>query len=121
MGLTHFLTEKHIIPSDRGAWRWADEAWEPCERGCDPQAYGTSPWNAALKDKLENRLHREMCAGRLTLEEARDLLVNDWRKACVKYDGNLESRQETQTPALYLLRRFAFQLFRITAQARLPR
>ena len=49
------------------------------------------------------------------------MLVNDWRKADVKYDGNLESRQETQTPALYLLRRFAFQLFRITAQARLPR
>jgi hypothetical protein len=48
-------------------------------------AYGTSPSNAVLKDKLENRLYKEMCAGRLTLEEARDLLVNDWCKACIKY------------------------------------
>ena len=58
---------------------------KPCERGCEPQAYGISPWNAALKDKLENRLHKEMCAGRFALEEARDMLVNDWRKACIKY------------------------------------
>jgi len=36
-----------------------------------PQAYGTTPWNASLKDKLENRLHKEMCAGHITLKEAR--------------------------------------------------
>lgn len=33
-----------------------------------PQAYGTSPWNATLKDKLENRLNKEMCAGLHVLE-----------------------------------------------------
>ena len=36
---------------------------------------GLSPWNAALKDKLENRLHKEMCAGNITLDEAREMLV----------------------------------------------
>ncbi len=52
-----------------------------------PQAYGTSPWNAVLKDKLENRLHKEMCAGTIPLKKARDMLVNDWREAYKKYYG----------------------------------
>lgn len=53
-----------------------------------PQAYGTSPWNAVLKDKLENRLHKEMCAGTIPLKKARDMLVNDWREAYKKYYGS---------------------------------
>lgn len=53
-----------------------------------PQAYGTSPWNAVLKDKLENRLHKEMCAGNITLKAARDMLVNDWREAYKRYYGD---------------------------------
>jgi len=47
-----------------------------------PQVHSTSPRNATLKDKLENRLNKEMCAGHITLKEARDMLVNDW---CVAY------------------------------------
>jgi hypothetical protein len=53
-----------------------------------PQAYGTTPWNAHLKDKLENRLHRELCANHVSLQEARDSLVNDWRVAYRKYYGD---------------------------------
>jgi hypothetical protein len=53
-----------------------------------PQAYGTSPWNAVKKDTLENRLNKEMCAGTITLKQARDMLVNDWRKAYKKYYGS---------------------------------
>ena len=52
-----------------------------------PQAYGTHPWNAQLKDNLENKLHKEMCAGHITLKQARDMLVNDWRLAYKKYYG----------------------------------
>jgi hypothetical protein len=52
-----------------------------------PQAYGTSPWNAVLKDKLENRLHKEMCAGNITLKKSREMLVSDWREAYKKYYG----------------------------------
>ena len=40
-----------------------------------------------LKDKLENRLHIELCAGRISLDAARAMLVNDWRKAYEKYYG----------------------------------
>ncbi len=52
-----------------------------------PQSYGAQPWNAVHKDTLENRLNREMCAGRITLDQARDMLVHDWRKAYVTYYG----------------------------------
>ena len=52
-----------------------------------PQAYGTSPWNAVLKDTLENRLHNEVCAGHISLRAARGMLVNDWRKAYVQFYG----------------------------------
>ncbi|HEX8873283.1 MAG TPA: hypothetical protein VF780_01550 [Nitrosospira sp.] len=69
----------HLISRELGGADEVKNLW--------PQAYGTSPWNAVLKDKLENRLNREMCAGNISLREARDMLVNDWRKAYVKYYG----------------------------------
>jgi len=53
-----------------------------------PQAYGTTPWNAHLKDKLENRLHKELCANHVTLQQARGSLLNDWRIAYRKYYGD---------------------------------
>jgi hypothetical protein len=52
-----------------------------------PQAYGSQPWNAVRKDRLENRLHRELCAGRLTLPAARALLMPDWRVGYRRYFG----------------------------------
>lgn len=69
----------HLISRELGGADEVKNLW--------PQAYGTSPWNAVLKDKLENRLNKEMCAGNITLQEARDMLVNDWRKAYIKYFG----------------------------------
>lgn len=55
---------------------------------CGRTAYGTSPWNAVLKDKLENRLHKEMCARHITLKQAREMLINDWRDAYKRYYGD---------------------------------
>ncbi|SCK14572.1 HNH endonuclease [Vogesella sp. LIG4] len=69
----------HLISRELGGADEIDNLW--------PQAYGSSPWNAVLKDKLENRLHKEMCAGNITLDEARQMLVNDWREAYKKYYG----------------------------------
>ena len=51
-----------------------------------PQLY-RGPWNAHMKDRLENRLHKELCAGNLKLEEAHAMLRADWRKAFIKYFG----------------------------------
>jgi len=69
----------HLISRELGGADEVSNLW--------PQAYGTSPWNAVLKDKLENRLHKELCAGNITLKSARDMLVTDWREGYKKYYG----------------------------------
>jgi hypothetical protein len=42
-----------------------------------PQSY-RGLWNAHDKDRLENKLHKLMCAGTLSLQEAQDEIVGDW-------------------------------------------
>ena len=32
------------------------------------------------KDAVENELHKEVCAGMLTLQEAQQIIVTDWSK-----------------------------------------
>lgn len=71
----------HLISRELGGADVVDNLW--------PEAYGTTPWNAHLKDKLENRLHKEVCITKsITLKQARDMLVNDWRVAYRKYYGD---------------------------------
>jgi hypothetical protein len=70
----------HLISRELGGADVVENLW--------PQAYGTSPWNAVLKDKLENRLHKELCANNISLSKARSMLVNDWRIAYKKYYGS---------------------------------
>ncbi len=69
----------HLVSRELGGADVINNLW--------PQAYGTSPWNATLRDRLENHLNREVCAGRITLAAARTMLVNDWRRAYQKYYG----------------------------------
>jgi hypothetical protein len=53
-------------------------------RNLFPQAYqGT--WNARVKDVLENRLHKLVCAGRLDLSQAQREIASDWIGAYKKY------------------------------------
>ena len=42
-------------------------------------------WNAHMKDRLENWLHKQVCEGRMSLQEAQDAIRNDWIKAYKKY------------------------------------
>jgi hypothetical protein len=70
----------HLISRELGGADDVKNLW--------PQAYGTTPWNAHRKDKLENRLHKEVCAGHITLTQARDMLTHDWRVAYRHYYGN---------------------------------
>ena len=42
-----------------------------------PQSY-QGQWNAHMKDKLENRLHKEVCDGTVTLEDAQQEISTDW-------------------------------------------
>jgi hypothetical protein len=43
-----------------------------------PESYRTEPWNAHVKDKLEDRLHELVCAGQIRLSEAQRAIATDW-------------------------------------------
>jgi hypothetical protein len=47
----------------------------------------TQPWNARVKDQLENFLHAEVCAGRIPIEQAQREIAQDWIAAYQKYLG----------------------------------
>lgn len=51
------------------------------------QSYVTKPWNAHVKDKLEDRLHTLVCSGKITLEEAQRSISSNWIDAYHKYVG----------------------------------
>lgn len=44
-------------------------------------------WNAKHKDRLENRLRREVCHGSLSLEAAQEMERQDWIAAYRRYFG----------------------------------
>lgn len=51
-----------------------------------PQCY-SGRWNAVMKDRLENRLHKEVCAGNISLERAQREIILDWRIPYRRYFG----------------------------------
>ena len=78
---------------------------QACARGCEvdhlrslelggantranlwPQPY-CGPWNAIQKDTLENHLHKLVCAGEITLEQAQAEISMDWIAAYKRYIG----------------------------------
>jgi hypothetical protein len=69
----------HLISRELGG---ADDV-----RNLWPQPYGSRPWNAVRKDQVENRLHREVCAGAITLEAAQREIAADWRVPYRRYFG----------------------------------
>jgi hypothetical protein len=50
-----------------------------------PEPYNTRPWNAHVKDSLEERLHHLVCAGELDLATAQRDIATDWIAAYKKY------------------------------------
>ncbi len=50
-----------------------------------PESYLTKPWNAHVKDALENRMHSLICAGKLDLATAQHEIATDWIAAYKKY------------------------------------
>jgi hypothetical protein len=50
-----------------------------------PQSYITAPYNAHMKDYLENKLHKMVCAGQIELLEAQKEISTDWISAYNKY------------------------------------
>jgi len=52
-----------------------------------PESYDTTPWNAHVKDRLEDRLHALVCAGKLPIEQAQREIAKDWIATFEKYIG----------------------------------
>lgn len=73
----HFEID-HLISRELGG---ADD-----EANLWPQCY-SGPWNAVMKDRVENRLHREVCAGNISLEQAWMEITTDWRVSYRRYFG----------------------------------
>ena len=54
-----------------------------------PESYWTRPINAHTKDRLENKLHKLVCTGKLDLSEAQKAIAQDWISAYKTYVGPL--------------------------------
>jgi len=63
----------HLISLELGGSNDIKNLW--------PQSYETQPWNAHVKDQLENELHDRVCDGLMTLPEAQHLIAGNWISA----------------------------------------
>ena len=71
----------HLISLELGGSNDQKNLW--------PQSYKTQPWNAHVKDKLENKLHDMVCDGELELQDAQDMIAKDWVGAyCKIFNAN---------------------------------
>ena len=50
-----------------------------------PQSTKTSPWNSYVKDALERKLHKLVCAGQLDLKTAQSEIASNWIESYKKY------------------------------------
>lgn len=78
----------HLVSLELGGADVAANLW--------PQSFDTEPWNAHVKDQLENFLHAEVCAGRMPLRQAQAEIAQDWIGTYRKYLG--EPVQEGRGP-----------------------
>jgi hypothetical protein len=60
----------HLISLELGGSNSIRNLW--------PQSYRTFPWNARVKDALENELHRRVCAGTIDLGKAQRIIAQNW-------------------------------------------
>jgi len=68
----------HLISLELGGSNSIRNLW--------PESY-TGNWNAHIKDKLENKLHDDVCAGQVDLKTAQHEISTDWIAAYKKYVG----------------------------------
>jgi hypothetical protein len=67
----------HLISLELGGSNSIRNLW--------PESYKTKPWNAHVKDAVENELHRRVCSGELDLKTAQREIATDWVAAYKKY------------------------------------
>ena len=69
----------HLISLELGGSNSIKNLW--------PESYKTQPWNARVKDRLENKLHSMVCNGEIDLKTAQQEIALDWIAAYKKYVG----------------------------------
>lgn len=67
----------HLISLELGGSNDASNLW--------PESFDAKPWNAHVKDKIEDRLHALVCDGEIDLKEAQHAIATDWIAALRKY------------------------------------
>src|SRR5581483_3564218 len=67
----------HLIPLELGGSNAIENLWA--------ESYVTDPWNAHVKDRLENTLHRMVCDGEISLADAQRAIATDWIAAYQKF------------------------------------
>jgi hypothetical protein len=67
----------HLISLELGGSNSIKNLW--------PQSYVTQPWNAHVKDQLENKLHDLVCSGQVPLATAQQEIAVNWIAAYQKY------------------------------------
>lgn len=75
----HEFEVDHLISLELGGSNAIGNLW--------PQSYLTHPWNAHVKDKLEDHLHSVVCKGDVPLTTAQHALRTNWIDAYKKYVG----------------------------------
>ena len=80
-GIAHWVTGQyevdHLIPLSLGGSNSTKNLW--------PESYLTSPWNAHVKDQLEDRLLALVRGGKVDLKIAQHDIATDWVSAYKKY------------------------------------
>ena len=69
----------HLISLQLGGTNSMKNLW--------PQAYFGEPWNARVKDDLENTLHRMVCDGKIPLAQAQNAIAANWIAAYCTYNN----------------------------------
>lgn len=67
--------EDHVIPLSLGG-----APYDPRNLWAEPR-YPSNRWTARRKDWLEGRLARDVCAGRISLDDARRAIASNWHAA----------------------------------------
>lgn len=103
-GVKHKLLQEQGLP-DSDAKKFELDHYIPLALGDDPRSADNlwlQPWEgeqgAKKKDRLERRLQVMVCAGSLTLEQAREEISRDWigayRKYVIQKTGEIELEAE---------------------------